>query len=77
MTATMESIVEAARALSSTERFDVANALWEMGDSPPFSFADEAIDDVLATRDAEMDSHPEASMTQEQFLAAFAHRRKA
>ena len=71
-----ESIVEAALKLDAEDRCRVAGRLWEsVGDLSP-ELEEAALESELARREAELEADPSKEVSHEDFLLAFAKRRK-
>ena len=75
MTATFDSVLEAALTLSEQDRCAVASRLWESAASEPADFPDESLEQELARRDAELDSDPALEVSHGDFLSHFSNRR--
>lgn len=77
MTATYESIMDAALKLNPGERCRIATSLWEsVGPDVPDLEADE-IESVLNQREAELDQDPAQEISHQEFMAHFSARRQA
>ena len=71
-----ESIVEAALKLNAADRCRVAGFLWEsVGSSSP-ELEEAILENELNRREAELEADPSKEMSHEDFLLAFAKRRK-
>lgn len=75
MTATFDSIIQAAMQLSPDERCQVAVRLWDSAGDPPASYSPDELEVMLDAREAEMDEDPSKEQSHEAFLAHFADRR--
>ncbi len=71
-----ESIVEAAMRLNATDRCRVAGYLWESIGNPVGELEGEALENELNEREADLDADDSKEMSHEDFLKAFAGRRK-
>ncbi len=77
MTATYESIVDAALQLGPDDRCRVAACLWESVGEPVHELEAEELESVLNQRDAELDRDPSQEISHQDFMARFASRRRA
>jgi putative addiction module component (TIGR02574 family) len=75
MTATFDTILQAAMQLSPDERCQVAARLWDSAGDPPASYEASDLESLLDAREAEMDADPSMELSHEAFLVHFAHRR--
>lgn len=71
-----ESIVEAALKLDAADRCRVAGFLWDSVGSPSPELEEEALEAELNRREAELEADPSKELSHEDFLLAFAKRRK-
>jgi putative addiction module component (TIGR02574 family) len=78
MSANYDTIVEAALQLNALERCRAASLLWESVDpSRDFTSEDDGLEAMLDRREAEMDADPSLELSEEEFMAPFASRRRA
>lgn len=75
MTATYETIMDAALQLTPDDRCRIAATLWESVGEPSEDLAEDKLETILDQREAEMDADPSHEISHQDFMAYFSARR--